>query len=108
MAIAAFFRRERHGEPLWAAVILPTLAAVALGAASVLATWHFGTLVGVAPGDKATYALPIVFALIALAGIGRALYLKVRRPDRYAGLSVAVNEPIRPRTPIAMQPETAR
>ncbi len=108
VAIAAFFRRERHGEPLWAAVILPTLAAVALGAASVLATWHFGTLVGVAPGDKATYALPIVFALIALAGIGRALYLKVRRPDRYAGLSVAVNEPIRPRTPIAMQPETAR
>jgi amino acid transporter len=107
-AIAAFFRRERRGEPLWASIILPTLAAVALAVAAVLATWHFGILIGVTPGDNATYALPALFALIAVAGVARALYLKYLKPDRYVGLSVAVSEPIRPSVEPELQPEAAR
>lgn len=107
-AIAVFFHRDRHGEALWAAVILPSVAAVALAVAAVLATWHFAVLIGVAPGDRATYVLPAVFALVALAGAGRALYLKARRPDRYNGLSVAVHEPIGPGAPVELEPEAAR
>jgi hypothetical protein len=64
-------------------VAAPALAAVLLTVIVVLAILHYGTLLGVAPGSPAAWALPASYAAVAAAGIVWGLVLRSRRPRVY-------------------------
>jgi amino acid transporter len=83
VAVIAFFARDSRGETAWRRLAAPALAAVLLTVIVVLAVMHYGTLLGVAPGSPAAWALPASYAAVAAAGITWGLVLRFRRPDVY-------------------------
>ena len=83
IAVIAFFARDPRGETAWRRLAAPGLAAVLLTVIVVLAVLHYGTLLGVAPGSPAAWALPASYAAVAAAGIAWGLVLRSRRPDVY-------------------------
>ena len=83
IAVIAFFARDRRGETTWRRLAAPALAAVLLTVIVVLAAMHYGTLLGVAPGSPAAWALPASYAAVAAAGITWGLVLRSRRPSVY-------------------------
>jgi amino acid transporter len=90
LATIVFFRNrpERHW---WRTVVAPGLGVVGLIAAIVLVVRNFDVLTGTTAGAVA--ALPWLFAAVAVAGSGYALWIRSARPDRYAGLAaVSVRE----------------
>jgi amino acid transporter len=87
-AVIAFFARDPRGESTWRRLAAPALAAVVLATIAVLAVQHYAILLGVAPGDPATWVLPASYALVAVAGLGWALVLKTRRPRVYATIGL--------------------
>jgi hypothetical protein len=100
IAVVAFFRRDRRGESAWAALAFPTLAALLIGAVAVLATAHFALLIGVDPADPARDLFPILFGLIAAAGVVVVTFTKLFSPVRYAALKVDTD-------PVVLQSSTA-
>jgi amino acid transporter len=83
VAVIAFFARDPRGETAWRRLAAPGLAAVLLAVIVVLAVLHYGTLLGVAPGSPAAWALPASYAAVTVAGIVWGLVLRSRRPDVY-------------------------
>jgi len=83
VAVIAFFARDPRGETAWRRLAAPALAAVLLAVIVVLAILHYGTLLGVAPGSPAAWALPASYAAVAAAGIVWGLVLRSRRPRVY-------------------------
>jgi amino acid transporter len=83
VAVIAFFARDPRGETAWRRLAAPALAAVLLTGIVVLAVMHYGTLLGVAPGSPAAWALPASYAAVAAAGITWGLVLRARRPGVY-------------------------
>jgi amino acid transporter len=83
VAVIAFFARDGRGENAWRRLAAPGLAAVALTVIVVLAVMHYGTLLGVALGSPAAWALPASYAAVTAAGIAWGLVLRSRRPDVY-------------------------
>jgi amino acid transporter len=83
IAVIAFFARDPRGETAWRRLAAPALAAVLLTVIVVLAVLHYGTLLGVAPGSPAAWALPASYAAVAAAGIVWGLVLRSRRPHVY-------------------------
>jgi amino acid transporter len=83
VAVIAFFARDPRGENAWRRLAAPGLAAVLLAVIVVLAVLHYGTLLGVAPGSPAAWALPASYAAVTVAGIVWGLVLRSRRPDVY-------------------------
>lgn len=91
IAIIWFFAGDSRGETLWRRLIAPLLAAVLLTGIVVLAVTHYDTLLGVAPGSPAAWALPASYAVIAAIGLGWGLILRARRPRTYAAIGLGAH-----------------
>lgn len=89
ISVAAYFWRDHHGESVWVARICPTAASVLLLAMTVLASWHFSLMIGVAPSDPMAIALPLMYLIIALIGLGWVLKVRRTAPLKYAELAGA-------------------
>ena len=100
-AVIAFFARDARGENLWRRLAAPAIAAVTLATIAVLAIQHYATLLGVAPGNPAAWALPAGYAAVAVAGLIWALVLKTRRPAIYATIGLGPHAITSQHTPAA-------
>jgi amino acid transporter len=91
MAIIVFFAHDPRGENPWRRLIAPLLAAVMLTGIVILAATHYDTLLGVAPGSAAAWALPGSYGLIAVIGLAWGLILRIRRPRIYAAIGLGAH-----------------
>jgi amino acid transporter len=91
VAVIAFFARDPRGESTWPRLIAPALAAVLLAGIVVLAVLHYGTLLGVPPGDAAAWMLPASYAVVAVTGLGWGLVLKIWRPQVFAAIGLGAH-----------------
>ncbi|HEY5986940.1 MAG TPA: hypothetical protein VIV12_11275 [Streptosporangiaceae bacterium] len=91
VGVIAFFARDARGENTWRRLTAPALAAVLLAGIVVLAVQHYHTLLGVAPGDPAAWALPATYGVAAAVGLGWGLILKFRRPGTYATIGLGAH-----------------
>jgi amino acid transporter len=91
VAVIVFFARNPGSETVWGRLIAPSLAAILLTGIAVLAVQHYATLLGVAPGSAAAWALPAGYAAAALAGLCWGLIIKIRRPDVYATIGLGAH-----------------
>jgi amino acid transporter len=90
-AVIRFFDQDRHAashESVWARMTAPALSFISLTAAVALAVMHYATLLGVAPGSPAAWILPASFGAVAVAGLGWAAILRVRRPQTWATIGL--------------------
>ena len=69
---------------------IPVTASLAQSATG-LAVVHYSTLLGVAPGSAAAWALPASYGAAALIGLAWALILKIRRPDVYQTIGLGAH-----------------
>jgi amino acid transporter len=99
VAVIGFFARDPRGENAWHRLIAPAVAAIVLAVIVILALRHYGTLLGVQPGDPAAWALPAIYGLAALIGLVWGLTLKIRRPQTYAMLGLGPHAVTGQRTP---------
>ena len=67
----------------------------------VLAVLHYATLLGVGPGDPAAWALPATYAVVAVAGVGWGVILRVRRPQVYAAIGLGAHAAASQYLPVA-------
>jgi amino acid transporter len=91
IAIIVFFARDPRGESAWRRLIAPLLAGVLLAGIVVLAATHYDTLLGVAPGSAAAWALPASYGVIAVIGLGWGLILRIRSPRTYAAIGLGAH-----------------
>jgi hypothetical protein len=52
---------------------------------------HYSTLMGVAPGSAAAWALPAGYGVVAAIGLGWALVLRARRPLVYQRIGLGAH-----------------
>ena len=78
--------------------------AVLLGGIVVLAVLHYATLLGVAPGSLAAWALPASYAAAAAIGLGWGLILRARRPQVYRTLGLGAHAVTGQLTPTGQGP----
>jgi amino acid transporter len=88
IAVIAYFARNPVGEGIWHRVGAPVIAMILLIGMSYLALTNLATLFGVEPGTGPTWAIPLAFAVVAVAGILWALVLRSTRPQVYAGIGL--------------------
>lgn len=88
IAVLGYFARDLRGESLWTARIAPAVAIVLTVGISIFVLDNLATLYGVEPGTGPALWMPVVAALLFAAGIARALIMKTRRPDLYAGIGL--------------------
>jgi amino acid transporter len=91
LAVIAFFARNPGQETAFSRLIAPALAAILLTGIAVLAVQHYGTLLGVAPGSAAAWALPAGYGAAAALGLVWGLVLKIRRPDVYQTIGLGAH-----------------
>jgi amino acid transporter len=91
VAVIAFFARNPGQESAWGSLIAPALAAILLTGIAVLAVLHYSTLLGVAPGSAAAWALPACYGAVALVGLSWGLVLKIHRPDVYETIGLGAH-----------------
>jgi amino acid transporter len=94
IAVVAYFARDRREESLWATRIAPVLAVAAMAGVLYLSVIHFHTLLGVEEGSLLPRLVPILFGVLALLGAGWGAFLKVARPDVYAGIGHGAKAPL--------------
>ena len=84
LAAIAFFSRDARGVGLWQRLVAPGLSALGLGACLVL----MSTKLDLVSGSKSRLidAFPAMIALIGLAGVCLAIWLRSRKPAVYANL----------------------
>lgn len=88
VAVVVFFVRNPSGEPLWRRRVAPALAMVALAVVVVLALNNVDVLLGVPPDHALVWAVPTVFAIVAVLGAGWGLLLRTRQPAVYARIGL--------------------
>jgi amino acid transporter len=98
-AVIAFFARDPRGETVWARLIAPALAAVALTSIVVLAVLHYSILLGVSSGSPAAWILPASYAAVAGIGFAWGLLLRARRPHVYEKIGLGAYAVTGQRTP---------
>jgi amino acid transporter len=86
--IRYYARNPASGENAWTRITLPAVSFVLLTTAVILAIWHYGTLLGTAPGNPAAWVLPAMFGVAAAAGLAWGAFLKSRRPAVYATIGL--------------------
>jgi len=57
----------------------------------MLALRHYAILLGVPPGDPATWALPGSYAAAAVTGLCWAVILRIRRPGVYQAIGLGAD-----------------
>ena len=85
-AVLAYFHRDARGENAWHTTVAPGLALVALLVGLYLVLANFAGLLGVAPDSPLRWGIPLVYAAVAVAGLGYGLFLRRTRPQVYAGI----------------------
>jgi amino acid transporter len=88
-AEVSFFLRNRRGESLIGALVLPALSALSLAGMTVLAAAHFSLLLGIAPNDPTSARILIGAAGVAVVAEAWALGTKMLAPARYSALKPA-------------------
>jgi amino acid transporter len=84
LAVVVYLRKHHPEVGLWRGTIAPLISFVALTLVVVLVIVNFDLFSGGEPFvNEVLFGLAI---LAVVAGIARALYLRARRPDVYAGL----------------------
>jgi amino acid transporter len=81
--IVFFTRNKTGGESVWQRTVAPVVATVLLLVVTYFAVTNFAQLLGVAPGSPLTWAFPVGFVVIGLAGIAWGLVLRRRQPEIY-------------------------
>jgi amino acid transporter len=111
VAVVGYFARNPEGEDAWHRVGAPVLGTILLVGMSYLAFSNISTLFGVEPGSTVTWAVPLTFGVLTVAGVIWALILRGSRPQVYAGIGLGA----RSATPVggfsaalAADPEDAR
>jgi amino acid transporter len=94
VSIVAFFRR-RGERDYWRTLIFPTIGAIALGTAFVLAVLNFKTLVN--SDNPAVDDVPWLLPVALVAGLITAWFLKRRHPGVYSKIAQSTLRS-RPRT----------
>jgi amino acid transporter len=85
LAVVVYLRRNVPDAGLWRGTIAPLIAFVALTVVAVLVVVNFDLFSGGNP--IVNLVVYILAAATAVAGVARALYLRSRRPETYAGLA---------------------
>jgi amino acid transporter len=85
VAVIGYFRRRSDGH-WWRTLLAPALGVLGLGASAVLLVLNFPLLTGT--GSPVVNSLPWLLVAAAVFGIGYAVWLRARRPQRYAGIAV--------------------
>jgi hypothetical protein len=81
--IVFFARNKTGGENIWQRTVAPIVATVLLLAVTYFAVTNFAQLLGVDPSSPLTWAFPVGFVVIGLAGIIWGLVLRKRQPEIY-------------------------
>jgi amino acid transporter len=98
VAVIRYFRRYPGTEKTWPTMTAPALSFLLLAGAVVLAIWHYGTLLGTAPGNPAAWLLPASYGVAAVIGVAWAALLRSRRPDIYQTIGLGHHAAFRPAT----------
>ena len=94
---AVWRRKDGHW---WRTLLAPGLGAIGLAVSVVLLVTNFRLLVGT--DNAIVNGLPFVLAIAALVGVGYGLWLRAKRPERYAGIAVGqIREESVPEPPVA-------
>ena len=83
IAVIGYFARHRQDETIWHRITAPAISSALLLVVSCLALTT-ATLFGGEPTFRLTWIIPAVFAVVALAGAGWGLILRIRSPQVYA------------------------
>jgi amino acid transporter len=104
-AVVSYFwrRSDRHW---WRTLVAPGLGAIGLAVSVVLLVANFRLLVGT--DNVIMDDLPVLLAVVALAGVGYGLWLRAKRPLQYAEIAaVQVREESVPAPPEAQLQEVS-
>jgi amino acid transporter len=85
VAVIGFFRRDARGEGPWATTIAPALAVVGLAAMMVFVLRNLSLLT--ARDQTVNVLLVATVAMVFLAGLGVAAWMRRARPQAYARLA---------------------
>lgn len=85
LAIIGYFRRHGGGS-LWATLVAPALAFLAMSFGVILAVDRFDLLSGASSG--VVNRLPVLVAAAFVAGVAYGLWLKFRRADQYRSVTM--------------------
>ncbi len=109
IAVLRFFAVGPRGENAWRRLVAPALALLALLAMVWAGVANYATLLGVAPGSTETWALPGVFAVVAVIGVAYGVWLRSARPEVYQriGLGPEAIVLLEPPAQLMGQAETA-
>lgn len=86
LSVIGFFRR-RAGGHWWRTGVAPALGFLGLGVSAVLVVANFATIAGTT--TTAVTSLPWLLVAAAVGGVSYALWLRARRPERYAVMAAA-------------------
>jgi amino acid transporter len=91
IAVFAFFRRHDVDHRIWHTILSPALGLIGLLVLAVTAISNFGLLIRTESVGVAT-AVAAILPVVALAGVGRALWLRRHSPDAYARIGSVSRE----------------
>ncbi|HVU72559.1 MAG TPA: amino acid permease [Mycobacteriales bacterium] len=83
-SVVAFFVKRREGD-VWRTVVAPTIGAIGLVAALVLALLHYTTLTNTT--NVAIHLVPLLLVVAAVGGVVAGRWLERHRPAIYAGIA---------------------
>jgi amino acid transporter len=83
IAVVRYFVQNQSEENLWQRLIAPVVSVVALGVMVYLCANNYSLLLGYTSPSTAGKVLPSLYVLVALIGVGWALYLRSNRPEVY-------------------------
>lgn len=113
LAVLAYFARSRGNRErvgVWSRVVAPAIAAVALLYVLWLTLSQFDVLLGVTdPASPWPIALPAVYVVVAVLGMGWAAVLRARSPQTYAAIGLGAHSAtVEPAIAAALAPDGAR
>lgn len=90
ISVIAFFARDARQENRWVRVVAPAVTVVALAWFVYMEVTHLDLLTG--SSSRWIYSFPYGIAILAIAGMLYALWLRKARPDRYNSLGRFLSE----------------
>ena len=79
-----FFAKDKGGsENVWQRTVAPIVATVLLLVVTYFAVTNFAQLLGVDPSSPLTWAFPVGFVVVGVAGVTWGLVLRARQPEVY-------------------------
>jgi amino acid transporter len=102
-AVIAFFRRDGHGEHVWARTIAPWLALPGLAVVLYLMLTNLPALYATEGWAGPSVLVPAAFAIVAVVGLVWGWTLRSIRPDVYQGIGLGSTAATAPSAPPAGQ-----